>query len=1311
MRIRMAKLWIPVLLVLALQTPAGSQVQRSGAEFRRSGIMDGNLVKTVYGNWGVIGQPASRGFRGAWINPNNGYIGDVSILVGAEVNTVDAENKPLAFHSVVVCPVDRPTSGGPEQSPTGKRWGFEPVSGYFNEAQEEVAISSNPNSWPASWPDKMDDPVSPGWTGSWNGFFGRDQFNSDLETYFVMDDNNDEEFNFAENNRFGVAFKPDADNPARSGLGLEVRVRALQWNDVLAQDNIFWLYEVTNLGTTNYNRVAFGLLVGTYVGVTSTEDRREYDDDFSFFDVERDLTYTADFDDNVASRNPNWVGEVGVVGYAFLESPGNPFDGIDNDDDADAFLDSGVPAVGPFFESSDFDSVTIMPGQQVVLISDDGKFSRTVITIPANDTTVVTQGREVLIQPGTTKLVEGNTYRPPGQFRTIVNPNAFDGFDNDLDGLIDENSQLHYRQRRVDQNGNILFDILNPVRHVDYFNGLGLADAMLDESRDDGVDNDRDWDMEFDDVGLDGKPKTGDEGEGDGFPSSGRGTDRPGEPHIDKTDVDESDQIGLSSFEYFAPAGNFSIRDDESLWKRMEPGFFDVPSSIVNGRPIQGEDGDFIFSSGFFPLPAGQTRNFSLALVYGEGGGAQLALNDLLKNLETVQKIYNSNYQFPQAPLKPIVQAFADDGQVTLYWDDRAETSIDPVTREMDFEGYKIYRATDPNFEDARIITNADGVLKQLKPIVQFDLANDIEGYFQALGDLYQDLRGLSFYLGNNSGLQHSYIDRDVENGRTYYYAVSAYDRGDPDADIFPKENTRVIRRLANGQLVTDVNTVIITPQVKVAGYEHPEDSVPLEPIHLVATGDINYEVLDEASVTGHFYAAEFWDTSNDGIDNNGNWDVAKDDVGSDGVAATEDPDGTENNGIPDRGEPHLDENDPKEYFEKFTTSYSVLDSTGITETIVIEGDGAAFVDLSHRFIVSESVVLTDANGATVPDSNYVLQPEQGRLKAAKPGSLPEGMYSIYYRYFPVFRSANLDSIQRDFPRSESDKRLTDNDNFDGLTLSFRNAQFIAKINAESGWNRDKQPFFFSFVPLELNLGDETIRGYRAASDYRFDFADEIVDTSSTFLGALPVPVNYRIYNVTENRYLEFLLLDADGDGTTITTFDEVVFVERTPDGEVHATWDIVFSSAKDTTISFGMGDTLFIRTTKPFRRGDLFGFTPELPEVSAQSAAAQLNNIRVVPNPYIVATSHEPPLPPGVTSGRGERRINFINVPAGAEILIFTARGELVRKLYHDNSIQMGSVTWNLKSEENLDIAPGVYFYVVDSAVGQKQGKIAIIK
>ena len=146
-----------IFILFIFLNSAGLTQNPSGREFRRTAIHNGNQVKTVFGNWGVIGQPAAKGPRGAWKNPNNGYIGDVSPLIGAEVTTNDSLGNTVTFHSVLIPPVDRPTSTGMEDSPTGKTWTMEPVSGYFNENQESIAISTNPLTWPNYWPDKLSD--------------------------------------------------------------------------------------------------------------------------------------------------------------------------------------------------------------------------------------------------------------------------------------------------------------------------------------------------------------------------------------------------------------------------------------------------------------------------------------------------------------------------------------------------------------------------------------------------------------------------------------------------------------------------------------------------------------------------------------------------------------------------------------------------------------------------------------------------------------------------------------------------------------------------------------------------------------------------------------------------------------------------------------------------------------------------------------------------------------------------------------------------------------------------------------------------
>ena len=284
--------------------------QNSGRQYRRSGILNGNQVKTVFGNWGVIGQPSNAGPRGAWIYDTNGYIGDVSPLVGAEVTgKIAATGKDTTFFWIIDCPAARGSPGDVDRA--GVRRSFEPVVGYFNETGNSPAISADKKTWPAFWPD-IKDPSDPrydpeGWAGSWNGFFGKDVFNADLETYFVMDDNNDNEFNTPQENDYGIEFHPALNNPNRKGMGLDIRVRGLQWQQILAQDNIFWLYNIKNNGDFIYPRAVFGMLVGTYVGVTGTDDSpQEYDDDYSFFDVNEDLTYTGDYP-NDNSRNPFWA--------------------------------------------------------------------------------------------------------------------------------------------------------------------------------------------------------------------------------------------------------------------------------------------------------------------------------------------------------------------------------------------------------------------------------------------------------------------------------------------------------------------------------------------------------------------------------------------------------------------------------------------------------------------------------------------------------------------------------------------------------------------------------------------------------------------------------------------------------------------------------------------------------------------------------------------------------------------------------------------------------------------------------------------
>ena len=1224
--------------------------QESGQEYRRSAVHNGNLVKTVFGNWGVVGQPGYQGPRGAWINENNGYIGDVSLLVGAEVVSPNLEGEPVTFHSVVVCPVSRPVLGGMEQSLNGTPWGFEPVAGYMNEAQESVAMSTNPSSWPSSWPDKNSD-----WDGKWNGFFGQDVQNIQQESFYLMNDNNDEEFNYSQNNQWGVEFKPDLNNPMLNGLGLEVKVRGMQWGQFLAQDCIFWLYEITNTSSTDYSKVVFGELVGTYVGVTGTDDSpMEYSDDWSFFDVNENMTYTGDFD-NDCSSNPNWIGDVGMVGYAFLESPGNPYDGIDNDGDAANF------GAAPVFEESDFNSTIIEPGSSIVLIDSD--YNREVIVVNGNngdDFSVITQGSQVDFILGETIFSEGNLIEQNGEIS--INTNAYDGIDNDLDGLIDENYYLHYRQRKEDQDGNILFDIINPRAYVDYVSEFGIDNPMIDENRDDGIDNDGDWDSNYDDLGQDGISNTGDLGENNGFPD-------PGEPNFDQTDPDESDQIGLSSFDYFVPADNFPHSDDEAIWDRLAPGFFDVPSSISNGVPTSGEDGDFIFSTGYFPLKAGQTERFSIALVYGENQA------DLLTNKQTVQSIYDQDYRFPPPPTKPTLHAVAGDEKVILYWDRIAEEEEDPVLKEYDFQGYKIYRATDPNFNDVRNITNAHGVIEGYSPLAQFDLKDDIDGYFYPNEELFDSSQGYTFFLGDSTGLVHQYVDMDVQNGRTYYYAVVAYDNGDPES-MFPSENSKLISVLNSGDILLDQNTAYATPRSNAAGYSI--DQIDNLEHYGPGTGSILFEIIDETKLTGNEYEITFFDTSSDLIDN--------------------DLDGL------------IDELDDE--YVPLTTFYNVLDLNEVVENVSLLD--TSYYYLNYQNISYEDFILKDSGGNEIEENLYELDIENGKIRLSEiNSSLSSQTLIANYLYYPVFKSPYM----QDSPWiSES----ADSDVFDGLSLLFINDWNINFVDSQSYWqSTNNENYIFSLGLQDIPVGGETIIARAMPNDYVISFEDELGVSFSLDQISFPDvvftdnPTNFKVYDLTNKRDVPYLFVDNDQDGF-IDGSDIVYFYEKDDNDQYHYSWNVSFYDIdlqNPVEYNYGSQDSLFISVTKPFSYRDSFYFKTTQPFVDNALASNEMNNIRVVPNPYIVATEFESPLPPGITSGRGERKIEFQNLPNEASIKIFTSRGQHIKTLFHDGNIHSGTVSWDLKTKENLDIAYGVYFYIVESDVGSKKGKIAIIK
>jgi hypothetical protein len=162
-----------------------------------------------------------------------------------------------------------------------------------------------------------------------------------------------------------------------------------------------------------------------------------------------------------------------------------------------------------------------------------------------------------------------------------------------------------------------------------------------------------------------------------------------------------------------------------------------------------------------------------------------------------------------------VLTAESGDRLVKLTWSDVSERSADPVTRKMDFEGYRVYRATDPIFMDTKTISNARGTDRMPfgSPLIQFDLKNEHEGYSSITVD------GVAYYLGANTGVPHTFIDTTVTNGVTYYYAVCAYDHGDEELGYYPSENAINISRTPRGGTILPQNVVEVRPNPRALGF------------------------------------------------------------------------------------------------------------------------------------------------------------------------------------------------------------------------------------------------------------------------------------------------------------------------------------------------------------------------------------------------------------------------------------------------------------------------------------------------------------
>ncbi len=278
--------------------------------------------------------------------------------------------------------------------------------------------------------------------------------------------------------------------------------------------------------------------------------------------------------------------------------------------------------------------------------------------------------------------------------------------------------------------------------------------------------------------------------------------------------------------------------DDPALW-------YEVDDNSFPGTEIT-----FIFGSGPFALASGDSVDFAIVLAIGADS---LNLRDNVEMAYWMAK--ERSFQGSGPPLVPNITAVPGNGQVQIYWDSRAEASIDAISGQADFEGYRLYKSTDGGLTWGEPITNYYGDVCGWAPLAQFDVADSITGLDPAYGPDFPNANKL---LGNDTGLLHAFTDFNVINGQGVWYCITAYDRGVFIPDSL--ELTEPSYENAIGVSRFDANIAVVTPGTP-AGNANPGGASAFTELGgLVADGTLEMVIVDPSQLLDRTYQITFND-------------------------------------------------------------------------------------------------------------------------------------------------------------------------------------------------------------------------------------------------------------------------------------------------------------------------------------------------------------------------------------------------------------------------------------------------------------------
>jgi hypothetical protein len=745
------------------------------------------------------------------------------------------------------------------------------------------------------------------------------------------------------------------------------------------------------------------------------------------------------------------------------------------------------------------------------------------------------------------------------------------------------------------------------------------------------------------------------------------------------------------------------------------------------GEVIPGADRRFIQSTGPFEMNPGDVQEVVFGIVWATGDenyNPNTTTNSVAAMFaadELAQIAYDVNFELPPGPPAPIVDAFVNDGQVTLTWtpngalgyDQLDVLIVDPEVedRTYTFEGYEVYSLDEPGDINPELLAIYDidnGVTRVINETV--DLATE-QPLFVIVAD------------GEDSGLQFFHeVQGELTNLQDYTFGVRAY-------AVSPNSSNKVLR--------SSLSEITVRPRLIADGRELQSevgDAIELSRVEGsgIGVGINTARVVNPLEVQDADYSIEY--VSFESEEEDGAPAILFN-VLRDGVVVFDATEFYEDFGrVPAPGEVIVD---GISFGYVTTPTVPELDADRIAD---FAGDGAGVGEVATPSGTVCPADTDDPGCATYGLNTAILLPVEANL-------IVDGDTTVINTY-----SENSPDAQNQYFVAPS--RGTSFSTFGAAGLSVAAPDdFELRFTEECASGGCYAVYSTNFagegtiatVPFEAwNVGrlDDDFDDYRMIPFLRANERGvEVSSFADTFTGTLngavrpdgsDIPVTEVIYMMVpdrENGYEAFAAqAQAFGVGNLWDPATDGDNDNPDPDVCERGDYYVDFCYRNAGSRSFGLGNFViadvagdgttpeagtvirFRTTPKPdIADGDIATFDASefiTLDATQEALQASMDAVNVVPNPYRGRSVYE--------RGGESRVARFFNLPDRATIRIFTLSGNLIRTLESNGDRELD---WDLNTTTGLPVASGMYLIHVEgrdasgNSIGEKILKFGVVQ